>query len=359
MPDLLIKVLNSEQELKAFPLQQAIILESSEKLEDSLLAANIALLREVQEYGLLNTSDLYNLNIGYVKESFNLVPLKIEMYTEDSKHLIKCTPKETLSPSSKYTLYLDKDLATEHVSVVKTLSVGPAQLELVDSEKQTLDLLGNTYKLKVTSNPFINATSNIIKFSLYINEQFDKTFTIDAKSSKNTFTFLNITLKVKDSAYGFGEEFSIESSGLNKQLTENLIINIVTAISSQIKPVDNIVPSQQVSNKDILEFYSKLEVQKELSKGSGDTADYSTDDWLSKEVSIEYKGFNKFLMTLRTLTTDNLDLEDISWTEGPAYNKYDLEDLGLYSDKDVFKLTPEILDSKTVLFTVSEVEDDL
>lgn len=354
MSDLVIKVLNPEEELQSFPLQQSIFLESSDLLEDSLLYSNIALIREVQEYGLLNTADLYNFNIGYVKENFSLVPLNILLYEDSAgKHLVKITPKETLAPSSKYALFLDKDLSFEHISINKTVSFGPSSLILKDSEQNSLDLDSKTYTLKVISEPYLTSTANIVKFKLYINGQGDKVFTIDAKSSKNTITFSNITLEVKDTAYGLGEEFEIIDSGLAKPLDQNFIVSIKTVLSSKIKPLENVNPSQKISNEDILEFYNTQKV-KEKESSESRIINFKDSNWLEKEIKIEYAGYNKFLLHLDNLDASELNLDDMISRESPAYNKYDLEALGLYSEEDKYNITFEILDEKTILFKLEE-----
>ena len=104
-----LKVVTYEEELNSFPVDQEIVLESSELLEDSLLTDKITLLREVPEYGLLNSAEMYNYNIGYVKETFNTIPMTIRTYEENSKFYIECNPKSPLHPNSKYILFVDKD----------------------------------------------------------------------------------------------------------------------------------------------------------------------------------------------------------------------------------------------------------
>ena len=356
MTDLTIKVVNPEDELQSFPLQQSIILETSDLLEDSLIYSNIALLREVQEYGLLNTADLYNFNIGYVKETFSTIPLDIILFKDESdRYLVKITPKETLSPSSKYALFLDKDLSYEHISIKKTVSFGPSSLTLLDSENNNLSLDTNTYVLKVISDPFITPTSNIIKFRLYINGQPDKLFTIDAKSSKKTISFSNVKVEVKDTAYGLGEEFEIIDSGTSKPLNQNFVVSIKTVLSSKIKPLENVNPSQKVSNQDILDFYTQLNTEGRPVTTTGGI-NFKEPSWINNEIRIEYAGYNKFLLHLNNLDTSELDLDAITYREGPAYNKFDLELLGLYSEKDKFNIITEILDDKTILF-ILEGED--
>ena len=54
-------VLNTEQELKSFPLNQSIKIKFSEQVEDSQLASCIALIRNLSETGLFNHKNLFIL----------------------------------------------------------------------------------------------------------------------------------------------------------------------------------------------------------------------------------------------------------------------------------------------------------
>lgn len=349
--DLKIKVVNFEEELKSFPLQQSIYLETSAQLEDSLLESNIVLLRETQEYGLLNTADLYNYNIGYVKERYDTVPLAITLSEESGKHRVKITPKETLHPSSRYALFVDKDLTYEHIELEKDVSKGPSQLVLVDSENNTLDL-NDVYRLKVSSKPYITSTSNVVKFTLYINNEVSRHFTINAKdTSKNLIRFAGITVRVLDVAYGEGEEFVVVRAGIAKPLKENLIVQIFTVLSSKIKPVENINPSQGISNQDVIDYYESLD-QKQVTKEVFDTRD---PEQVKKHLVLEYVGYDKVLLHIREpLTIEDLDLDNLSFRTFPAFNRYDLTDLNLYDEEIRYYVDYEEIDESTLLLVFKE-----
>ena len=254
-----------------------------------------------------------------------------------------------IEPRISIDYLLDKDLSYEHISIKKTVSFGPSSLTLLDSENNNLSLDTNTYVLKVISDPFISPTSNIIKFRLYINGQPDKLFTIDAKSSKKTISFSNVKVEVKDTAYGLGEKFEIIDSGTSKPLNQNFVVSIKTVLSSKIKPLENVNPSQKVSNQDILDFYTQLNTEGRPVTTTGGI-NFKEPSWINNEIRIEYAGYNKFLLHLNNLDTSELDLDAITYREGPAYNKFDLELLGLYSEKDKFNIITKILDDKTILF---------
>lgn len=350
MPNYLkIAVENPVEELNSFPITQSIKLISSEILEDSLLESKITLIRNVREQGLLNNSDLYNYNIGYVKEKFSSVPIKIIL--EENKITVK--PVEPLQTGSSYTLFLDKNLSQEYLSLEKVVSKGPGQLGLLIDEHNTENLSSNTYKLKIISEPLITSKSNIVKLQLYVNGNQDRTFTVDAKSSKNTILFYGFTVKVLDTAYGKDEEFEIRTKDAKVSLEDNLVVNITTVLNKEIKPVDNANVSKPLSQQDILDFYNKKD------EGTTNTSNVLSQEDIDNDIKLEYVGYNKVLIHLDKLDVSQLDFKNMDVIEFPAYNRYDLECLNLYNCKQQFCIDYKVLDDKTVLLEFKELKDEV
>lgn len=347
-----IKIANSPSEIASFPLKQSIFLTCSVELEDSLLKDNIAIIREPREYGLLNMSDLYNHNIGYVKEEFSSVEFTIESYNEDGIFKLKLTPKESLKPNSDYVLYIDKQISEEFVDIKKTVSKGPSTLTLQSIKNLTVDIGTKNYTLKVMSSPKLTSTLNIIKFQIFENGNPGRYFTINAKSDDNLIIFEGIEILVADSAFGLGEEFEIVTNTPGISLEESLIKEFKTTMSSKITPLENVEESSALSNEDILKYYEGLDSQTISVDES--YIDFNDNDWASKEYEIEHLDENTFLLKLNKLNADNLDLDNISYREFPSYNKYDLKLLNLYDAEDKYELVPEVLDQKTIIFTVSK-----
>lgn len=350
MPNYLkITVENPVEELNSFPVTQNIKLISSEILEDSLLSSKITLLRNVREQGLLNNSDLYNYNIGYVKDKFSTVPIKVIL--EENK--ITIDPVEPLHTGSNYTLFLDKNLSKEYLSIEKVVSKGPGKLELLLDDHNTEQLSSNQYKLKIISDPLITSKNNIVKLQLYVNDVKDRLFTVDAKSSKNTINFYGFTVKVLDTAYGKDEEFEIRTQDAKIQLEDNLVVNINTVLNSEIKPVDNANVSKPLSQQDILDFYKTKEEET-----SQDSVVLSQEE-LDNDIRLEYVSYNKVLLHLNKLNVEQLDFKNMDVIEFPAYNRYDLECLGLYDCKQQFCIDYKLIDDKTVLLEFKEIKDEI
>ena len=350
MPNYLkITVENPVEELNSFPITQNIKLISSEVLEDSLLSSKITLLRNVKEQGLLNNSDLYNYNIGYVKDKFSTIPIKVIL----EENRITVDPVEPLHTGSEYTLFLDKNLSKEYLSIEKTVSKGPGQLELILDDHATEELSSNEYKLKVISDPLITSKNNIVKLQLYVNGVKDRVFTVDAKSSKNTVNFYGFTVKVLDTAYGRDEEFEIRTQDAKIQLEDNLVVNISTVLNSEIKPVDNANVSKPLSQQDILDFY------KTKTEEDSQNLNTLTQEELDNDIRLEYVSYNKVLLHLNKLNVEQLDFKNMDVMEFPAYNRYDLECLELYDCKQQFCIDYKLIDDKTVLLEFKEIKDEI
>lgn len=340
-----ISVDNPQEELLSFPLNQNIKLVSSEVVEDSLIQGNITLLRNIKDTGLHNVSDLYNYNIGYVKEKFSSVPINVKI---DGNN-ITVDPVEPLHPNSSYTLFLDKRLSKEHVELVKTVSKSSSQLELLIDEHSTETKTSTEYKIVVVSDPLITAKNNIIKLQLYVNGSPDKLYTIDAKSSKNTIQFYGFMLKVFDVAYGKGEEFVLKTTHAEISLENNLVVNIETVLNSAIQPAESTDVSRTLTNQDILDFYNNT-------KKGGETSSIDLSN-IEDDIRVEYVGYNRVLLHLNKLNAENLDLSNVELIEFPAYNRYDLECLGLYKECSCYKMDYKLIDKKTILLEFKEKDE--
>lgn len=344
-----IEIINSEEELKSFPINQSIFLKSINKIEDSFIKTNIVLIRTLKDHGLLNTSDLYNQNIGYVKNEFDIVPMDISEEKIEDYWKITCNPIYPLAPGSSYYLFIDKNLSEEYAELKKVpeKSKGPSNLILKNINLTTKE--EGTYKFKVLSEPLITATSNIVKFQIYYNNSPLKTVIINAKSDNKLIIFNGIEILVQDVAYGLGEEFDLIVNPLRAALDTNYIVPILTAQSSTVTPLENVQPSISVSNQTILDYYKSLDQKNDTNK-----LDFNNPNWADKEYKIEYLGDSDFLLKLNTLVVDELDLDGLTFREFAAFNRYDLNSIGKYDKNKKFDLSYEIIDDKTILFSLKE-----
>ena len=348
-----IEIINSEGELKSFPINQSIFLKSTNKIEDSFIKTNIVLIRNIKEYGLLNNSDLYNQNIGYVKNEFDLIPLEITEEQVGDYWKITCNPVYPLAPASSYFLFVDRKLSEEYADLKKVpeKSKGPSNL-ILKNINLTNSKDEGIYKFKVLSEPLITPTSNIVKFQIYYNGTPLKTSIINAKSDNNVIIFNGIEILVQDVAYGLGEEFDLTVRPSKSMLDRNYIVEIITANSSTVTPLEGVSPSTSISNQLILDYYKSLD-----EKNNSNTLNFDNPNWVDKEYGIEYLGDSDFVLKLNNLTADDLDLENINIREFAAFNRYDLSSINKYDKNKKFNLSYEIIDDKNILFSLRESYD--
>lgn len=341
-----LSLLNSEDEIRSFPLTQTIILKSTEELELSSITENISLLREPTEQGLLNTSELYNYNIGYVKETFDLQEVIISQVKEDNFFKLLIKPATILKPSSNYILFIDKNLSSEKVSIVKTVSKGPSFLEIEDYSE-----LNGDYTIKVVSSSSITSTFNITKFQVITPSGPLRATNVNAKSSKNLLEFEGIKVRVPDKPFGEGEEFKIVFKEGSSNLSDNLVVSLYTASTDSIKPIEPENSSHSISNQDILDYYN----QKNQASSGSSGLDLNSQGWEEKEFSVEYLDSHTFILKLNTLVANDIDFENISFRALPAFNRTDLQQLDLYDRSKEYLITHEVMDEKTILFEFKEV----
>lgn len=359
-----IRLLNPEAELKAFPLNQNIYLEASEEIETSYVEENIVLIRHIEDkQGALRTSDLYNSNIGHVKNIYSTVGLKITQEAQpNGTWKLTCNPVGPLAPASTYLLFVDKNLSSEFIDVVKTVTKGPSTISIKSVEHDAK--VDTDIKLVVTSVPTITSEANIVKLQSYIDGQPYKTHIINTKSSKKILAISGIVLELEDTAYALGEEFEVTRQGSRKRLEQNFVATIKTSIDVDVKPLEGVEPSAAITYQDVLEYYQKLNSEYGESEQNGGTMPqvdlqfFSKSGWEAGEFSIEWVDEANMILHLNRLTTDMLDFDAMSIRQLPAYSRSDLKLVKLYDPDKKYKLTPLILDEKAVMLTVEAVEED-
>jgi hypothetical protein len=338
---MILNIVNTQAELDAFPVTQELVLKSDLKPEDAFLKKCIVLYRDNKEFGLFNLGTKYNNSIGYIKENFSTVDLNFNLTQElDGSWTIHCKPSEPLHPSSYYTLYISKNLSTEFIVLEKTVSKGPSKLDLtLNKYSNTYD---TTYTVKVLTTPLIKDGKAIVKFGLYdVDLNLIKTFIIDTKSSINTFEYDGLTFETSEIPYAKDEEFTLVTETQNR-LADNLKVSIRTNLYDTITTTESSNPSTKITNQDILDYYSSVQnVPNTVS--SVEPFSYT----------LQYVDFDKFVVTFNNLDVSTLDLSDITFTVGPAFNNYLLKTYDLYDDTLNYNIIAEVVDDDKLLITVT------
>lgn len=327
-------VLNTKQELQSFPLNQAIKIKFSEQVEDSQLMNCIALIRNISETGLFNISEKYNQSIGYIREKFDVEDIRITVENNNG-FVVTITPVKPLSPGFDYTLYIDKGLSSEFISVSKPTSMSSSTIEAVLTITDEADL-----SIEIISDPKLTATTNIIKAVLTDNtNQKSETIILDLKTTKTYSVNSNIKITFTSLIYVKGEVFNVLSIP-SKTLEDNLFVQIRTSLTANVKPIETEESFTSISNEDILEYYKTKPSQ------NGKTV----------STTITYTGLNKFVINLpEDIKAEDLDLDAITFETSEAFGLYTLEMYKLYDPLKTYTVTPSIKDSQTILITVEEV----
>lgn len=330
-------VLNTKQELQSFPLNQAIKIKFSEQVEDSQLMNCIALIRNISETGLFNISEKYNQSIGYIREKFDVEDVRITV-ENDNGFIVTITPVKPLSPGFDYTLFIDKGLSSEFISVSKPTTMSNSTLEASLTITDEADL-----SIEIISDPKLTSTTNIIKAVLTDNiRQKSETITLDLKTTKTYSVNGNIKLTFTSMIYVKGEVFNVLSIP-SKTLEDNLFVQIRTSLTANVKPIETEESFTSVSNEDILNYYkNKTNTSNQIGKSVSST--------------ITYTGLNKFVINLpEGLKAEDLDLDSLTFETSEAFGLYTLEMYKLYDPLKSYTVTPSIKDSQTILITVEEV----
>lgn len=330
-------ILNTNQELQSFPLNQSIKVKFSEQIEDSQLYNCIALIRHISETGLFNISEKYNQSIGYIREKFDTEDIKISTSMEDG-FVVTITPSKPLSPGFAYTLFIDKNLSSEFLAVSKTVSKSSSIMETVVATAVDADIL-----IEVVSDPKITSTTNIVSLSVTDNILHKSTpYSIDLKKTTTLKITDNITVKFGSTIYIRGEVFNIITT-LSKALEDNLFVQFQTSLTSNVKPIDTEQNFKSVSNADILAYYKN--------ESSDPTTGVSTE-----AVKIEYAGINKFVINLpSTILVSDLDLTSFTYNVSEAFNIYTLEMYKLYDPLKEYDILLTPTSDHTILVTIKEV----
>lgn len=328
-----ITALNSTEELKSFPINQSIRLKFEKAVEDSLLESRLSLIRLPNQTGLFNISETYNQSIGYIREKFDIEETTITSELVDGSFIVVVKPVKPLSPGFEYVLFIDKTLSEEYLSISKTVSKSNSLI--------SVDLSNNIspteLEVEIISEPFISSTNNIVKVLLRdLLGSASKQYTLDLKKSIK-LVYGDLTVNFISPVYVLGEKFSILSIG-GTELPSNFYLKLKASITESIKPIKPDAEFGSISNKDLYDFFNKQ----------------SNNDTLSLTTTIVNNGKIRIKLP-DSLSTDDIDFDNLTYSYEEAFNMYTLNLLELYDDSKVYEILHTIEDDKTFTLTVKEV----
>lgn len=325
-----LTLLNTDAELNSFPSTQNILLESSVKLEESVLKDSIILFRLPTENTLVSLAEPYSYNLGHLKENYDSIDMSFSVEDNNGKYLIRCIPKKPLPLDSVFNLYVKDSIPNESLVIDKVVSKTTSS---IDANILGKVVSSQTIVIKILSTSLLKDGKNIVTF-LIDNTQ----VSLNLKATK-TYIHNNIEIAFLDTIYIKDEEFMI---GVEiPSLTQGEFHRYIRTVnSSTITPIQTEDSSTRLSNKDILEFYKKMQ----------------SNSVVEQEVLIpKYLAENVFSLLLpEGFVLDTSDLTLFKAFENVAFNNFLLKSIGLYDDskKYIIILHKDFFEGREIIFEV-------
>lgn len=298
-----IVILNTEDEIKSFPLTQSIKLNGVSPFESQQLPSTIYLFRIADGYEHIALGYPRSYNLGLVKEEFNQVELRFELSADLLE--VTATPKIPLNTASKYLLFISENTSEPFITVEKVVSKSNSSITVV-----TNDVRPRVSETTLTVN---NTSSSSIRINVE-GETLVSNFLINLKEER-LFKYDNLDITFNPTLYVDGEQFKITCNTSTK-IDSNLSLVITTANDEDIVPVEIEQVSKKLSNQDVLNFYA-------------------TSQALTKEVQyhLTYLDENIFSVSLPSeITKADIDIARTAGDVKVAFNNYLLRRMGLYDD---------------------------
>lgn len=327
-----VTVLNTEQELKFFPLTQSIKLKIDSLIEKNNIKDSVFLIRNQNRTGLFNFSNRYNQSIGYIKEKFDAEEINISLKEDEGTTLLTVTPIKPLSPGFEYTLIISKQLSKPFLNISKPISKSSSDISLSTFNTQKFD-----FSLEILSSPSITANSNVVNAVLTDNLSSNKTTIIlDLKKDK-TYSYNGIyTFNFNSNVYLKGELFNISSSGMDTN-NDDFFLLLKSNITEYIKPIEN--ENKSLSTTDLLNNINST-VNKPIVKTPTQT--------------VTYLHNNIIRVTLENIKTSDLDFDGLTEKHYEAFHMYTLSSLGLYDNSLTYNINIEVEDDYNFLVVVEK-----
>lgn len=306
MSDNILKVLNSEDELKFMPLKGAIKLKLSGSYFPYALNEHISLKRIHNKEGINHYSKSYS-------DMFRIDEFrKEEVDVEYKDGVITIIPKEMFQDNSKYALYIDSGL----MSISNVHQINGNDTDLISSTLNDKNVL-----IKVSSG-FLNENNKIFVASVSIEGQL-------VENSKLITVPSNINIRGVDISFkdGFtphiGDEISITVTA-SQILDKDFKLEFGTGTASPLEDKTPKSTSGRIGESDLKEFYNGL---------SGSNTAKTTDGVTTSSVSyrLEVRQPSKAMIVFdKEIDKNTTDINSFDVEFMEAFDNYHLSMMGLY-----------------------------
>lgn len=326
-----IQVLNSEEELAAFPVEGAFRVSFNSKPDSYLLNEYAYLIRHDGEVfeETLNLGNRYVRTTGdTIVDRYDVVAANNSVIEDNGVWVLEMRPREALVPNASYYAILSKHLAPQHYTLEKVNSFGSSNVSV---ETETVgEGIDATFIIEITSQSVLSTGSHIVGFSVLKDGLMDRpSETLDIKIDKYELVPGILIAFNPDVPFLVGERFRIVCTAFTR-LEYTKIQSITTFIDSDVIQPSDEIQSKRIEESDMLKFYEEngwaSRVPEEDS--SGNSLDGTT------PLLYEYRYPDTIIIDcgapveLTTLTDDIFNI-DIDY----AFGNYMLPNMGLSNDE--------------------------
>lgn len=343
-----IQVLNSEEELQAFPVEGVFRISFDNKPDAYLLDEHAYIMRHDGEFDdeLPNLGDRYIRSVGDVNvDRYDVVETANTIIENDGTWILEMRPIEALVPNGSYYAIISENLAPQHYTVEKVSSYGSSNISLttpVDSSGITA-----TYIIDITSQSELTTGSHVIEFSILKdglsfrpNESFDiKTGPYELENGLKIEFYPNVPFLV-------GERFRIICTAFVR-IGKTLVQELSTFLDSTVIQPSEEIQSTRAQEADILKFYENNGWARRVPDGTPST------ETQEQELSYVYVYPNIILVD----TGVDIDLSSLNDSIfnveiGHAFGNYMLPNMGLSADEQ-FEVKYSLADSRHIKLEIS------
>ena len=159
----IIQVLNPQEELLSFPLEASLRISATGEPDESDISDRISIVRVADAHDVIHPrlSEYHMRSIGHVHvERYRRITTTVTHRQDGANYLWEIQPNEVLVPDVEYYLMISDKTSPDFYEIVKTVTLGPAQVEFSKSDDSVGD--DATYTVLITSDSVISTGSNVV-----------------------------------------------------------------------------------------------------------------------------------------------------------------------------------------------------
>ena len=344
------EVLNSDEELLAFPIEGTVKIALDNKPDSFLLNKYVYIIRHdgSLDTSMPNIGDRFIRAVGDVSvDKYDVVPTSTVVTELDGSWILSSTPDEVLIPNAEYYLVISKNLPPQHYTNEKVESLGSSSVE-VETEVSG-DGEDATYIIDINTQSALSTGSHLIEFSVLKNGlSHEASVTLDIRKDRYELS-PGVWVKFDPNVpFLVGERFRIICTAFTR-IGETLLQPLATNISSNIVQPSAEIQSKRAGEADILKFYEDngwaSRVPEEAPGSSIETLPLSYEFIYPNTIIVDAG----VAIDMTTLTPDKFNI-----SIGYAFGNYMLTNMGLFDEEAQHTVTYYILNNTKIKIVIEK-----